>query len=62
MDCYHQKGNCRDEERWRPLFDYLCIRHNSEVLEQTCHRSISKQRNFSKNSQFIKTLDMHIMH
>lgn len=40
VDYYHQKGNCRNEERWRPFFDYLGICNNSEVLQQTCHRSI----------------------
>ena len=53
VDYYHQKGNCRNEERWRPFFDYLGICNNSEVLQQTCHGSISKQKNMRRNSQFI---------
>merc|ERR1712156_779461 len=33
VDYYDQQGNCGDEDRWRPLFYYLGIRNNSEVLE-----------------------------
>ena len=44
VDYYDQQGNCGDEDRWRPLFYYLGIRNNSEVLEQTPHRLISKPK------------------